>query len=411
MFKLLIFNVFIFICCSVNSQDSISAIKFDSLNTNYKDFVVVGNDIYAITNGDSLVTWNIENNIHNILKERMTAIAKTANNCLLVTTKNNKLLSYNKDKIWEEANSFDGIVFKIFVDKANQPIIIHDRGVFYKNTTFQPNLSPIYRGKRKSDSTSLFLREPDVAFLDTKNRIWLTYDNGEFGEETWFFDLNDKSFYEEEYLSINNHLTYKESKVWNKNHNYKLAMKDSFPKKIEIKNDELIFKFPAQIPIYDGVKGIAEDTNGRIYLSQSMNHFGFSGGISIYFETNIQNFYSSKYLKNILDYNVWTNKRNGKEWEVRELEEYLGPVTFNDFDNSIYYYTNKGFFKLIERGDLFNKKLIVNPSLVWKSGLRHSVGSQMAVKKFEFLDEKRFVFLTNQNGIGYYDGNQIKYYK
>lgn len=93
------------------------------------------------------------------------------------------------------------------------------------------------------------------------------------------------------------------------------------------------------------------------------------------------------------------------------LQEYLGPTCFNPFDNSFYYYSDKGFFKISKDKDSYSKALVFKPKLKWTSGMAHSVGYQMSVKKFEFISSNELVFLTANNGIGYYNGKVVKYFK
>lgn len=409
--KNLIFYVSFFWLSIINSQDSIRTIFIDELKTNYNDFVIIEDNIYTITKGDSLVVWNYNNDSFKTLKKNINSIAKNSKNELLATTTDSTLLI--KKKKWKKLNSFKGEAFNIFLDKENKPIVINNKGVFYKSKNFHPEKpSRIYKTRKRSDSINFYFSKPDVAFLDSKNRIWLTYDKGEWGAEVWFFDLNTKTFFEEEYLSINDHLSFQEEKEWNKKHNYKLVLRDSFPKKVKLINDKLLYKFPADIPIYNGVKGIAENDNGDIFISQSLNHFGVNGSIYSYYESEFEDFYREKEIS-ILDYENEIIDEDGKAYKYKKnfLTEYLGPISYNKFNKSFYYYSNKGFFKITKNNTNYTKELIINPNLTWKGGLRHSVGYQMAVKKFEFIDAKRFVFLTNANGIGYFDGHQIKFYK
>ncbi|WP_452225643.1 hypothetical protein [Lacinutrix chionoecetis] len=404
---------FIIIPYFLFSQDSIPSKKFESLKTNYKDFITVKNEIYAITEGDSLVIWDITSNFINETKPGINNIAKSKENKLFATTVNKEILSLNGKGIWLKKDSFHGEAIALFVSKNNKPVVLTTRGGYYRNNYYYPKgKNRIFNPRNSSpDTITRYLSKPSLCYLDEENRIWLTYDRGEFGQYTWFFDLDKRIFFEEEYLDINRHLTYKEEQKWNREHNYKKAIIDTFPTKIKLIDNKLIYKFPAQIPIYNGVKGIAEDKSGNIFISQSTHHFFISGNISIYSKTDFKNFYDSASLDSILDYNEHEIIRNKKKQKVKNLVEYLGPITFNSYNNSIYYYSNRGFFKLSEKDNGFSKELILKPTLLWKGGLSHSVGSQMAVKKFEFLDEKRFVFLTNLNGIGYFDGKQIKYYK
>ncbi|OIQ23635.1 hypothetical protein [Lacinutrix sp. MedPE-SW] len=404
---------FILIPFLLIAQDSIPSIKFEALKTNYKDFIIIDNEIYSITKGDSLVIWDIKTNTINGIKSNINTIAKSHKNRLVATTTKGQVLEFINDNNWKQKDTFKGEAFSTFITSKNKTLILSNRGIYLDKKLFYPKgRNRIYNSRHRStDTITKYLRKPSLSYLDKENRLWLTYDRGEFGQYTWFFDINKKTFFEEEYLDINSHLTYKEEKKWNKEHDYKKAVIDTFPTKIKLIHNELIYKFPAQIPIHNGVKGIAEDKNGKIFISQSTHHFFISGGISIYSKTKFLDFYNSISIDYILEHTEREIVRNNKKVTVKKLVEYLGPVTYNPYNDSMYYYSNKGFFKIIEKGKKFSKELIFKPILFWKGGLPHSVGSQMAVKKFEFIDEKRFVFLTNLNGLGYYNGHKIKYYR
>ena len=70
-----------------------------------------------------------------------------------------------------------------------------------------------------------------------------------------------------------------------------------------------------------------------------------------------------------------------------------------------------GFFKIIKERDIYTKELFFAPKLFWKGGLEHSVGYQMSVIKFEFISKTELLFLTSNNGSGYFDGKLVKYFQ
>lgn len=90
--KNLIFYVSFFWLSIINSQDSIRTIFIDELKTNYNDFVIIEDNIYTITKGDSLVVWNYNNDSFKTLKKNINSIAKNSKNELLATTTDSTLL-------------------------------------------------------------------------------------------------------------------------------------------------------------------------------------------------------------------------------------------------------------------------------------------------------------------------------
>ena len=399
--------VFCFLINSLSSlaQESSPNVIIDKLKSNYKDFVIIDDNIYVITKGDSLIVWNFINDSYKVLIKNTNTITKNSDNELLITTSDSLLLVKKDD--WEKLKTFHGKALGVFLDKDNEPVVISDKGIFYENGIYPKEPCKIFRGtKRNGDLTTLFLRKPDIMFLDTKHRIWLTYDNGEWGPEIWIFDLEKKLLLEEEYLSID--VDYNKFKNRSR---YETDLINTFSEKIKLTKKDTLYKFPANLPVFYGVKGIAENKNGTVFISQSLHHFNVNGCIYSYSESDFKDFYTSKEVS-VLDYeNEFEDEfGNINKLNTSFLTEYVGSIAYNKFDDSIYYYSNKGFFKIIEIDSNYTKEPIINPSLTWKSGLSNSVGYQMAVKKFEFIDAERFVFLTNLNGIGYYDGKQVKYY-
>ena len=180
-----------------------------------------------------------------------------------------------------------------------------------------------------------------------------------------------------------------------------------YPEKIKKVKEDFLFKFPYNLPIYNPIKGICQDGQSNFYLSQSLMHFSVSGNISKYVEVE-KDFYKDIDLSSILQ-----RKKNIAEsgLSYTEVTEYLGPIQYNRYDGNVYYYTNNGFYKILQNDIGLSKEYVFKPTIAWKFGLKSSVGYQMNIKKFEFLSEKELVFLTSFNGIGFYDGKTIKYFQ
>jgi hypothetical protein len=111
-----------------------------------------------------------------------------------------------------------------------------------------------------------------------------------------------------------------------------------------------------------------------------------------------------EYLKARKFYNSET------DWGNNIDGEYIGPATYNKFNNSIYYYSQEG----IKKGDLEkdlskkeNWKLVIKPKLQWKYGQPDAVGSPMNVLKLEILDKETLVFLSQNDGIGLFNGKEL----
>jgi hypothetical protein len=385
-------------------KDSISVLKIKLFNSDYKDFEIIKNTVYALTKGGVLVLFDLKKEKIIRIIDSVIAITKCNKKEVVYIKNDNEIIGF-KSGIKEKIPA-GFVLYRLLYDNKNNSILITDKGLVYRNKRYNPsNIKYSYRFyfyKSQNDRTKVF-HNPDLVYLDSHNRLWLTYDNGEFGEDILFFDLEKKEFYESDYLYLKDNSNIKD---FYNSKEYEGRLLDSFPDKIKKESNKLVFKFPNNLPIRYGVKGISENKNGEIFISQSLMHFTVSGQLNIIKETSISDFYTSINLNDVLEY-----MHLGEKNKLDFLKEYLGTNTFNIFDNSFYYYSDKGFFKIIKNGDKYSKQLFFKPLITWTAGLANSVGYQMNVIKFEFISEKEIIFLTLNNGIGYFDGETVKYFK
>lgn len=363
-------------------KDSVPARMIKIFNTNYKEFEMVGNEVYAITKGDSLVRFNLNSTRKNIVSKSAVSLAKNVNSEILFIDKKGNVFKQIKKNKFQLVNSFKAKLFyKILVDNQNEVIVFSDKAIHYKNFEYIPNGdSPFFRKAGRRERSD-FLIPADFLFLDKNNYLWFTYDAGEWGGDVCFFDLKNKKFIYDVY-------------------------------------DNNGVEFPYTFFIGSGIKGITYSKD-NLFISSSRMHFSVSGEISKINKEN--NVYQICHNENILTrtsidtLRSWyknDTEENLKERQRFFIEEYLGPIQFNQFDNSVYYYSNLGFFKLEVLEDcIFSKKLLFRPWINWTAGLPDAIGYQMNVTKFEFISENEHVFLTTNNGIGYYNGTEVKYFQ
>jgi len=363
-------------------QDSVFAKKIKIFNTNYKEFEVVGNIVYAVTKGDSLVRFNLETKKKRILSKSAVSLVKNANSEILFIDKKGNVCKQIKANKFEVINSLKANLFyKILVDNHDEVVVFSDKAIHYKKSEYIPIFdSPFYRkaGRRKRSD---FLIPADFLFLDKNNYLWFAYDAGEWGGDVCFFDLQNEKFIYDIY-------------------------------------DNNGSEFPYNFFIGSGIKGITS-VSETIYVTSSKMHFYLSGDISKIKKVagNYQICDNNSFLTRTSVDTLRNWYKNDTEEKLKErqksfIEEYLGPIQFNPFNNSVYYYSNFGFFKLEEFDDcIFLKKFLFKPWIYWSDGLSDAVGYQMNVTKFEFISENELVFLTTNNGIGYYNGTEVKYFQ
>ena len=89
----------------------------------------------------------------------------------------------------------------------------------------------------------------------------------------------------------------------------------------------------------------------------------------------------------------------------------LGHISYNKYDSNLYFFSSKGFYTLNNLDCSFSKKLFFNPKLTCNSEYEKDYCLHLNVIKFEFISEKEIIFLTKNDGIGYYNGESIKYFR
>ncbi len=404
MKKKLFFSFFLFSVFSFSQQkekkDSIPATQIKLLNTNYKDFVIVNKSVYAITKGDSLISINLVNNKILFIQNKIKSIYKSKKNKIVALTDTGEVLLQKDKSKFNLVDTFEGIPYKILIDKNNDFIIISSKYVRYKNENFVPEKdSPMYRKAGRVRPSSALI-PIDVFYIDNENRIWLGYDAGEWGGDICFFDLNTKTFYTDKSLSS----------IFDDKHERlpknDLELLNEYPGKVKVIDKDTLIKFPYQLYI-SNIKGVSQNRDGDFFISESLMHFSVSGGLTILKKTEFDDYYKNVSLDCILEKDSIINVKGNYKF----LNEYIGTNTINKFNNSFYYYSDKGFFKIIRNNNEYSKDFIFKPLIYWTAGLPDAVGYQMSVIKFEFISEKEIVFLTSSNGIGYFDGKTVKYFK
>ncbi|WP_026703859.1 hypothetical protein [Flavobacterium soli] len=403
--KKIFYILFLNICFSYGQsfeRDSIPAIEIKSFSSNYKDFVVVDRIVYAITKGDSLVSFNLKNDKIIYIENNVVALTETSKDNLILAKTDGSIfkdIGKNQHKI----DFIEGKIFKILVDKNDNPIVISNKSIYYRKQHYLPqkksSMYGMFGGHQKGKKE---LVPVDVFFLDSNERIWFGYDVGEWGGNICFFDIKNNFFSEAKSLSSHYNDKYD---VWPKNKAYLLK---EFPNKIKIVGNDTIVAFPHEFDL-SNIKGITEDKNGNIYTTTSLMHMMLDGNIIKFIKVE-KDYYKAFELQKILEHKIF-NETTNVENSFIDIEEYLGLIQYNPFDEFVYYYTNNGFFKIIEKDNAVSKEFIFRPWITWTYGMSHSVGYQMNVIKMEFISKNELVFLTSNNGIGYFDGEKVKYFK
>lgn len=408
--KKAIFISILFISTQLFSQsklkkDSIPATQIKLLNTNYKDFILVNGLVYALTKGDSLVVLNVKKDNVKYTNHSFAAITKNSKSKIIGVTNDGIVMEQNSKNNFIEKDKVEGKIYKIVVDKYDDFVVITDEYIRYKKENFTPEKgTPMYRKSGRIRASEKLI-PMDYIFLDKEQNIWFAYDAGEWGGDVCFFNLKSKEFIYDNWLTLDDYEKYKDKSQ------YFRDLQNKFSDKIKITKSDTIFKFPYELSISSGMKGVVYDDADNIFISSSGMHFSIDGSISKIFKSNIKGFYKSCFDEDILDQIKSNDTSKIGKLFFRNITEYLGPLAFNKFNNSIYYYSSNGFYKLSGNQCKNSKEFVFKPWISWTAGLPDAVGYQMNVKKFEFVGEKEMIFLTSKNGIGYFDGKSVKYFK
>ena len=96
-----------------------------------------------------------------------------------------------------------------------------------------------------------------------------------------------------------------------------------------------------------------------------------------------------------------STKRNG---------HYIGPTSYTLWDDHLYIYSQHGIFKQKPNKNLSDAKnwtLVVKPELLWTYGQSNATGTAMNVTKLIATKPDTVFFLTELNGIGYFNGKTL----
>lgn len=90
----------------------------------------------------------------------------------------------------------------------------------------------------------------------------------------------------------------------------------------------------------------------------------------------------------------------------KKIGHYVGPICYNLEDDLLYIYSQHGIYKQTPDDKLSkaeNWTLVVKPELLWTYGQSNATGYAMNVTKIVTTAPNTFLFLTEQNGIGYFN--------
>ncbi|UOQ70943.1 hypothetical protein [Hymenobacter cellulosilyticus] len=196
---------------------------------------------------------------------------------------------------------------------------------------------------------------PSAHFIDSADRIWVGFGYGEWGGNLFIFDTQQKVF----------------------------LTPDLGEFRIEL----------------NPVKSFFEGQS-TVYLTCGLHHFLTHGCVIAFSDLKARPLLNSESARDSADGKFFVKPG-----------EYIGPGAFNASSQSVYFYSQNGIFRGDTRADLSTLakwENMVRPKLDWKNGQRDAVGSPMNVLKMAFTEDNNLVFLSQNNGIGVFDGSSLR---
>ncbi|MEI6139992.1 MAG: hypothetical protein WCP85_12055 [Mariniphaga sp.] len=332
---------------------------YGQAETKYKDILVSNNIIWALTDDGRIKIFDSTNGKQ--LDKNISAdtdiilITKDKNGNPVITNKKKQLKKYNQStNSWEVVGQYDAEPFGILVDSKGSYFSITANGIQDLAT------KEFYFNKNSLNHQITYRDEwgkPYCFYIDKNDIIWLGFGYGEWGGNLFAFQTGNKTFLD---LSLGR---------------FEIAL--------------------------NPIKSFFEDST-CLYISAGLQHMMTKGII-----VKVDNLKTSILLNSNSHWSVPTGKDSVK---TMIDGEYIGPATYNSFNNSLYFYSQNGIFRGDKAKDLSlieNWEKVVSPKLTWKYGQPDAVGSPMNVLKLCIIDKTKFVFLSQNNGISFFDGQKI----
>ena len=419
---------FIGIAQSNFQNDSVSKTKIKLLNSEYKDFVSVKNKLYAISQNNDLIEIDLKKDNFKLIKNNITAIAKKSNDELIFGSKDGRIFILNNKHKVNQIEKIDAEIFSVLINSKDEYIIYSNKSIYNNRKDYIPKKETNFYGKVRAKYTGKQLIEPDFIYLDRMNFIWFAYDEGEWGGNVCYFDLNKKEFIYDDWLRLDDGINYKDR------NEYFTKLKEKYPEIIKVIEKDTVYKYPYSLGISSVTKGATYNNKGELFTTSSgvLNSiYATRNGFHYFVDGTIKkitkkdsDYYTSCFDQDILEderYKIafernfmgFKNKDRGLRENILTENEVniLGHISYNKYDSNLYFFSSKGFYTLNNLDCSFSKKLFFNPKLTCNSEYEKDYCLHLNVIKFEFISEKEIIFLTKNDGIGYYNGESIKYFR
>ncbi|KAB2807339.1 hypothetical protein [Phaeocystidibacter luteus] len=324
-------------------------------------------NIYALNSSGQVFIWDLENLTKTFASDttiRYSSIAKDNSNNIYIGTNDGRIFiidvnDYSFDEYLELEEDY--YVYDIFFNSANELFLIIPYAIYdpIKDEAWYDFKHPPSGRITKRRFLFFFWKETDVyftlpqySFIDSQDRIWMTKSFGEFGGTLQIFDTRTRSELDANLDSV---------------------------------------RFTGLFPL-----SVFEDDNQNIYITSGLQHFLNTGEIYSVRDNVATLVFDSDDFKD-------TTRTTHSDRGI-----FVGPGAYNHNDNKMYFATTNGFYRstIPNDGRIKEIELLFKPDLLWdRESL--AIGVSMSVKRIEFTEDNRLIFLTSNNGIGVYDGEEL----
>ena len=326
------------------------------LSKNYREILVVKHQLWVLTAAGKIEVYDADGNKQHLpLVESVSAYHLAVDGDNVVAQIGPTLQRWNSGAAaWETVGKLTRNVFGIVVNSQHQVFAITDMGVLDVATGYSkmPASSPNNQLRQLSG-----FEAPAAYFLDNQDNLWIGFGYGEWGGNIFTYATRKGKFIE---LKFNKF-------------------------EINLRPIKSFFQF-----------------NASVGVSSGLQHMSNSGTVASFQNLNAQLIYDSQ-----VDIDT-TAKNKQTSWEN---QPYIGPATYEPQTDCLYFYSNKGVFKgksTANLSKLSNWQLVFMPKLHWRSGQRDAVGSPMNVLKMLSLGDGKLVLLTQNDGVGIWNGSTFK---
>lgn len=356
MYKVLIYaTLLLFTGLDCLSQETPAVVKKQA-HRQYRDMVITANEIWALTTDSLLKVFDrtsgkpVRHRYGSL--PRAASLAKDHQGHIVIADLQRKVQAYDAaTRVWKEIGQYKKGLPGLAFDSRNALYLITNKGIVDAESgkTYFPDT--VYNSL--TSRAKEWFRQP-VFLMDSQDILWIGFGYGEWGGDLSLFDTKTKKFITS----------------W---------MKSSVG--------------------IGPVKSIFEHA-GHIYLSTGLNHMLTSGSIIEFTGLRSRMVFDSR----------TSRKRNEDMNSPLEEGEYIGPAGIDPGSRSFYFYSQNGFFRGVAGTDLSkreNWKNLIKPQLTWSFGQPDAVGAPMNVLKLEITGRDSFIFLSQNDGIGIYDGKSL----